>query len=106
MVARGDIWLARLDPTVGVEIQKTRPALIVSPDDLNSRLPLVTLVPLTSGSRPARFRVPLRFQGRQGLILTEQLRAVDKTRLVKHLGVVEDAVLADVLIVLQKLFAP
>ena len=106
MVARGDVWLVTLDPTIGVEIRKTRPALVVSPDELNAHLPIVTVVPLTSGSRPARFRVPVAFEGRQRLILPEQLRSVDRRRLVKHLGRIDEAALLETLAVLQKLFAP
>lgn len=106
MVSRGEVWLATLDPTVGVEIRKTRPALVVSPDDLNARLPIVTIVPLTSGNRPARFRVPVNFKGRPGLILAEQLRSVDRSRLVKRLGQVDEAVLLQTLAVLRHLFSP
>lgn len=106
MVARGEVWLATLDPTVGFEIRKTRPALVVSPDDLNSILPLVTLAPLTSGGRSANFRVPVHFNGRDGLILPEQLRSVDKQRLVKRLGRIDDKALADTLQILQAIFAP
>ena len=103
---RGDIWLASLDPTVGSEIQKTRPVLVVSPDDLNRYLRLVTIVPLTSDSRPAPFRLPIDFAGRSGLLLLEQMRSVDKRRLVKHLGEVGDAVLDEALAALRMFFAP
>lgn len=106
MVKRGEVWLATLDPTVGAEIRKTRPALVVSPDDLNAILPLVTVAPVTSGSRAARFRVPVHFNGRDGLILAEQVRSVDKRRLVKHLGDVEAAALEQTLAILQAIFAP
>lgn len=106
MVRRGDIWLAALDPTVGSEIQKTRPVLIVSPDDLNAHLRLATIVPLTTGSHPAPFRLPIHFAGRDGLLLLEQLRSIDKRRLVKHLGNVNTAVLEDTLAALRSFFAP
>ena len=69
MVKRGEVWLAALDPTVGSEIRKTRPCLIVSPDELNAHLRTVLSVPLTTGGRPAPFRVPVTFQRKQGLIL-------------------------------------
>ena len=106
MVRRGEIWLATLDPTVGAEIRKTRPALVVSPDDLNATLPLITVAPLTSGSRAARFRVPVHFNGMDGLILAEQVRSVDRRRLVKQLGSVDAATLDQTLAVLQAIFAP
>jgi mRNA interferase MazF len=103
-VKRGDIWLAALDPTVGGEIQKTRPCLIVSPDELNAHLRTVIVAPMTSGGRPAPFRVPIRFQRKQGLALPDQLRTLDKTRLVKRLGKADRATLAAVLAVLVEMF--
>ena len=106
MVTRGEVWLVTFDPTVGSEIRKTRPALVVSPDDLNRSLPMVTIVPLTSGSQPTGFRVPVNFLGRPGLILPEQMRSVDRRRLVKHLGRVEEPVLQQTLETLRNLFAP
>ena len=106
MVKRGDVWLAALDPTVGSEIQKTRPCLIVSPDELNAHLRTAIVAPLTTGSRPAPFRVPVRFQGKDGLILPDQMRTLDKRRLVKPLGRVEDQTIEEVLRVLRELFAP
>ena len=105
MVARGEVWLVSLDPTVGSEIRKTRPCLIVSPDQLNGRLRTVVVAPLTTGSRPAPFRVQATFQGKEGLILPDQLRTVDRRRLVKRLGVVEAETLAAGLAVLRELFA-
>jgi mRNA interferase MazF len=105
VVKRGDIWLVALDPTLGVEIQKTRPCLIVSPDDLNRHSRLVMVAPLTSGSRPAPFRVGIEFQEVHGLVLPEQSRAVDKRRLTKQLGTADDAVLRQVLAVLRNLYA-
>lgn len=86
LMKRGEIWLAALDPTMGSEIQKTRPCLIISPDELNSHLRTVIIAPMTTGSRPAPFRVPVTFKGKDGLILPDQMRTVDKARLVKRLG--------------------
>jgi|SRR5690606_23070975 len=86
MVSRGDVWLAVLDPTVGSEIQKTRPCLIISPPEIHDHLRTVIVAPMTTGSRPAGFRVPISFQGVAGLILLEQSRALDKRRLIKKLG--------------------
>lgn len=103
-VRRGDIWLVELDPTVGREIQKTRPCLVVSPDSMNRHLATFTVMPLTSGSRPAPFRVPTRFKGKGGFLLAEQLRTVDLVRLVKQLGEVEPATLAEALAVLRDMF--
>jgi mRNA interferase MazF len=65
MVRRGEIWLARLDPTEGREIRKTRPCLIVSPPDIHDHLPLVLAAPLTTGSGPAPYRIPTRFAGKE-----------------------------------------
>ena len=102
---RGEVWLAALDPTVGSEIQNTRPCVIISPDELNAGLRTVIVAPMTSGSRPAPFRVALRFKGKDGLILPDQLRTLDKTRLVKRLGRIEARTLAALLQVLTELFA-
>lgn len=104
MVARGEVWLAALDPAIGSEIQKTRPCLVVSPPELNDHLRLAIVAPMTSGSRPAGFRVPVRFEGIDGLILLEQCRSIDRRRLVKRLGIVPDAVLNQALGVLRELF--
>ena len=104
MVTRGDVWLAALDPTVGSEIQKTRPCLIISPPEIHDHLRTVIVAPMTSGSRPAGFRVPVSFQGVDGLILLEQSRALDKRRLVKRLGQVPEAVLAQTLRTLRELY--
>jgi mRNA interferase MazF len=105
VVKRGEVWLAALDPTLGSEIQKTRPCLVVSPDDLNVRLPTILAAPLTTGSRPAPFRIPVTFQRKQGLILPEQLRALDRGRLVKRLGRIDPATLRAVLDIMAELFA-
>jgi mRNA interferase MazF len=104
-VKRGEIWLAALDPTVGSEIQKTRPCLIVSPDELNARLRTLTVTPLTTGSRPMPFRIPVTFQGKAGLILPDQLRTLDRQRLVKRLGRIDSTTLRETLEVLQEMFA-
>ena len=102
---RGEVWLAALDPTVGSEIQKTRPCVIVSPDELNAGLRTVIVAPMTTGSRPAPFRVAVRFKGKDGLILPDQLRTLDKARLVKRLGKIEARILAALLRVLEELFS-
>ena len=101
----GQIWLAQLDPTVGSEIQKKRPCVIVSPDEMNEHLRTVIVAPMTTGSRPASFRTPVRFQGKQGLIVLDQIRAVDRKRLVRQLGTLRSATLAEALQTLQAMFA-
>ena len=102
----GEIWLANLDPAVGSEIQKTRPCVVISPDEMNDHLRTVIVAPMTTGSRPAGFRVALTFQGQQGLILLDQLRTLDGARLVKRLGALRPATLAGTLQTLQAMFAP
>jgi mRNA interferase MazF len=103
-VRRGEVWITELDPTVGREIQKTRPCLVVSPDSMNRFLDTVTVMPLTSGSRAAPFRVPVRFRGKDGLLLAEQLRTVDRLRLVSKLGVLTAEDLSSALAVLREMF--
>ena len=102
----GEIWLANLDPTVGSEIQKTRPCVVISPDDINDHLRTVIVAPMTTGSQPAGFRVALTFQGQQGLVLLDQIRTLDRARLVKRLGALRPATLAGTLQTLQAMFAP
>ena len=102
---QGEVWLTALDPTVGAEIQKTRPSVVISPDELNARLRTVLVAPMTSGSRPARFRVAVEFKGRAGLILPDQMRSLDRKRFIKRLGRVETETLEAVLRVLAEMFA-
>ena len=102
----GDIWLAQLEPTVGSEIRKTRPYVVISPDDMNLHLRTVIVAPMTTGSRPAAFRVPLTFQGKAGLIVLDQIRTLDTARLVKRLGALRAPTLAATLQVLQAMFTP
>ena len=101
----GEIWLVQLDPTVGSEIQKSRPCVVVSPDEMNAHLRTVIVAPMTTGSRPAAFRVPLTFQGKRGLIVLDQIRTLDRVRLVKRLGVLRAPTLASTLQTLQAMFA-
>ena len=103
-IQRGEVWLAALDLTIGREIRKTRPCLIVSPDAMNGFLVTVAAVPLTSGSSPAGFRVPLEFKGTSGLLLCDQLRTLDRSRLTKRLGAVDDITLQRTLVVLREMF--
>jgi mRNA interferase MazF len=105
IVRRGEIWLATLDPTIGAEIQKTRPCVIISPPELHDFLRVVTVAPMTTGSRAAPYRIPLRFRRKNGLILLDQLRTLDKRRLVRRLGVVSDNTLRLTLAALREMFA-
>ncbi len=105
MVKRGDVWLVCLDPTQGSEIRKTRPCVVISPPELNQHLKTVIMAPMTSQGFAAPFRVPIRFQGKDGLVLLDQIRTVDKVRLVKRLGAVPSTTLQQVLLVMQDLFS-
>ena len=105
MVERGDIWLVTLDPTVGSEIKKARPCVVVSPDEMHDYLRTVIVAPMTRKSRPAPFRIPLSHGGKKGLILLDQVRSVDKARLAKKLGNVSAKTLGVTLDTLQELFA-
>jgi len=105
VVKRGEIWLASLDPTVGSEIQKTRPCVIVSPAEIHDYLKTVIVAPMTTGSKPAPYRIPVTFQKKKGLILLDQIRAIDKTRLVKKMGEATDKTLTQTLDTLQEVFA-
>jgi mRNA interferase MazF len=107
MVAeRFDVYLVGLDPTVGSEIQKTRPCLIISPDDLNRHVSTVIVAPMTTKGRTYPTRVPCVFQGKSGEVVLEQLRTVDKTRLIRRLGPIDPAVGRTVLRRLAAMFAP
>jgi mRNA interferase MazF len=105
VVKRGEIWLAALDPAIGSEIRKTRPCVIVSPAEMHDYLRTVVVAPMTTGSRPAPFRIPVTFGGKTGLILLDQIRTLDKTRLAKRLGAVTPKTLSAALATLQVVFA-
>lgn len=104
-VLRGEVHLVRLDPTVGTEIRKTRPCLIVSPDELNQHLRTAVIAPMTTGGQAYPWRVRCRFQRRAGFVALDQLRTVDRERLVKRLGRLTPATVAAVLEGLQEMFA-
>ena len=101
---RGEVWITELDPTVGREIQKTRPCLVISPDSMNRNLDTATIMPMTTGSRPAPFRVPIRFDGKQGFLLADQLRTADHHRMRKLVGSVDSATLTAALAILREMF--
>jgi len=102
---RGEIWLVNLDPTVGSEIKKTRPCVVVSPPEMHDHLRTVLVAPMTKAGREAPFRVGVNHGGRKGLILLDQVRAVDKIRLAKRLGMVSAMTLTSTLRTLQAVFA-
>ena len=104
MVTRGDVWLVTLDPTVGSELQKTRPCVIISPPEMHDYLRTVIVAPMTTGARPAPFRIPVTFQAKRELILLDQIRTLDKARLVKRLGMITAVTLDATLKTLEKVF--
>ena len=105
MVTRGEVWLVNLDPTIGSEIRKSRPCVIVSPPEMHDHLRTLIVAPMTTGARPAPFRIPITFGGKKGLILPDQIRTLDKIRLVRRLGAVSATTLAATLRTLQEVFA-
>ncbi|MGK2933643.1 MAG: type II toxin-antitoxin system PemK/MazF family toxin [Gemmatimonadaceae bacterium] len=104
-VHRGDIFLVELSPTRGREIRKARPCVVVSPDELNADMGTFIVAPLTTGSHSYPFRIPCRFAGKDGHLVLDQLRTVDRVRLVKRLGALTAPTLAKALGVLQEMFA-
>jgi mRNA interferase MazF len=105
VISRGEVHLVRLDPALGGEIQKTRPCVIVSPDELNAHLRTVIVAPMTTGGRAYPWRIRCRFQQRSGYVVVDQLRTVDRERLVRKLGSLSGTTLVEVLGVLQEMFA-
>jgi mRNA interferase MazF len=105
VVARGEVWLIALDPTLGSEIQKTRPCVVISPPEMHDHLRTAIVAPMTTKGRPAPFRIPVRFKRKQGFILLDHIRAVDKIRLVKKEGSISDKTLLETLSILQEVFA-
>ncbi|HEV8672451.1 MAG TPA: type II toxin-antitoxin system PemK/MazF family toxin [Methylomirabilota bacterium] len=103
--ARGEVHLVRLDPTLGSEIQKTRPCLVVSPDELNQYLRTVIIAPMTTGGAQYPWRVPCRFRRRSGFVALDQIRTVDAERLLRRLGRLTPQTVAAVLQRLQEMFA-
>ena len=103
--ARGEVHLVRLDPTAGSEIRKTRPCLVVSPDELNQYVRTAIVAPMTTAGHAYSWRIACRFQNRSGFVALDQLRAVDSERIVKRLGRVSSATLTEVLQALQEMFS-
>lgn len=105
VVKRFDVYLVNLDPTIGSEIQKTRPCLVISPDEMNRNIRTVIIAQLTSVQRDYPTRVSCIFQEKKGQIVLDQLRTIDKARLVKKLGAISSKEQSEVISVLQRLFA-
>lgn len=102
---RGDVCLVQLNPARGSEIRKTRPCVVVSPDELNAHLATYIVAPLTTGGHPYPFRVACRFAGKDGHVVLDQIRTVDQERLVRRLGALTAPTLRKVLGVLHQMFA-
>ena len=101
-----DVVLVNLDPTVGSEIKKTRPYVIISPNEMNHAIDTVIIAPMTTKGRAYPTRVPVTFQGKKGFIVLDQIRTVDKKRLVRRLGKINSSTAQKVLAVLFETFAP
>lgn len=106
VASRFEIYLVRLDPTEGREIRKTRPCLIISPDEMNRHIETIIVAPMTTRGRPYPTRVAVRFKGKAGQIVLDQIRTVDKARLVRRLGRIDDETAESVLALLAEMFAP
>ncbi|MDT4895252.1 MAG: mRNA interferase MazF [Acidobacteriota bacterium] len=106
VVKRFDVYLINLDPTVGSEIRKTRPCLIISPDEMNRFIRAVIVAPMTTKGAAYPTRVACKFQGKRGQVVLDQIRTVDKARLVRRLGRIDKQTQAEVLSVLGEMFAP
>jgi mRNA interferase MazF len=105
VVKRFDVYLINLDPTIGSEIQKTRPCVIISPDEMNRHIRTVIMAPMTSTEKEYPTRIACRFKKTDGQIVLDQIRTVDKKRLVKKMGTIDPKAQQEVVAVLQKLFA-
>lgn len=106
MPARGDIYLVNLDPAVGREIRKARPCVVVSPDELNAHLATFIIAPLATGSHPYPFRISCKVAGKTGHIVLDQLRTVDRRRLVRRVGRLSPGAMSSTVTALQEMFAP
>ncbi len=104
VISRFDVYLVSLDPTQGHEIRKTRPCVVISPDEMNRHIGTVIVAPMTTKGRDYPTRIPLTFQRKKGQIVLDQIRTVDKTRLVKRLGKLEANTAGKALAVLQEMF--
>ncbi len=105
VVQRFDVYLVNLDPTVGSEIKKTRPCLVISPDEMNRWVRTVIIAPMTMKGRPYPTRVICEFQEKEGQVVLDQIRAIDKSRLARKLGQISTSTQKDVLVTLAEMFA-
>jgi len=105
VINRFDVYIVVLDPTVGSEIQKTRPCLIISPDEMNRHIATVIVAPMTTKGRSYPSRVACTFQGKEGQVVLDQIRTVDKARLARKLGQINDETQSEVLSVLNEMFS-
>jgi mRNA interferase MazF len=105
VVRRFDVYLVNLDPTIGSEIQKTRPCLIISPNEMNNSIATVIVAPMTTRGRDYPSRVNCHFEGKEGQVILDQIRTVDKRRLVKKLGAIGKETQSQVISVLLEMFA-
>ncbi len=105
VVKRFDVYLVNLDPTVGHEIQKTRLCLVISPDEMNRYISTVIVAPMTTKGRPYPTRVICRFQGKEGQVVLDQIRTIDKSRLIRRLGRLSKRAQVEVLGTLGEMFA-
>ena len=105
VVNRLDVYLINLDPTVGSEIKKIRPCLIISPDEINRHIRTVIVAPMTTAGKEYPTRISCTFKKRKGQIVVDQMRTIDKSRLIKRLGTIDPNTQLEVIAVLQRLFA-
>jgi len=105
VINRFDVYLTNLDPTVGSEIQKTRPCLVISPDEMNRHIRTVIVAPMTTAGNDYPTRVPCKFKKKKGQIVLDQIRTIDKTRLMKNLGSINPETQLEVITILQRIFA-
>ncbi len=105
VVKRFDVYLVNLDPTIGSEIQKTRPCLVISPDEMNRNIRTIIIAPMTSAKKNYPTRVSCAFRKKQAQVVLDQVRTIDKARLIKKLGVIDSKTQLDVISILQRLFA-
>jgi mRNA interferase MazF len=105
VMKRFDVYLENLDPTVGSEIQKTRPCLVISPDEMNRNIRTVIIAPMTASTKGYPTRVSCTFRKKQGQIVLDQIRTIDKKRLIKKLGTIDSRAQLDTISILQRLFA-
>ena len=104
-INRFDVYLVNLDPTVGSEIRKSRPCVIISPDEMNRNIRTVIIAPMTTKGRDYPTRIPVRFAGKRGKVVLDQIRTVDKSRLIKNLGQLKPDQSEEILFVLQEMFS-